>query len=311
MLELYNEYNRLDYSGFKEEIAAATCHHFVFGFCDKTGHDEDVEKHIPKPLKEYIYDSIFNIRADFANQTLYSDLTNDEKHWMENRLDKYHDGISHHLNSMLALFSDHDHYWCPFGCQHSDHSRLNIPKHLEQELCHPTVRDDRYNFHFMFAVFMANLPNRRGREIRNNQTIMNIIEAFVANEEVFDNVEKIRQNIRKEIVDCGIRGTDNNPITLDGVMAEPQLLPYKISNYGREENPIVLDEFEVEDDIEDKKLPASINNQGGKGNPLVIYESENDVDEKQFIPKKKKAKKMKKDKNNKNGTEENPFDIMD
>ena len=80
LVELYNEYNRLDYSGFKEEIAAATCHHFVFGFCDKKGHDEGVEKHIPKPLKEYIYDSICNIRTDFANQTYNSDLTDDEKH---------------------------------------------------------------------------------------------------------------------------------------------------------------------------------------------------------------------------------------
>ena len=74
-------------------------------------------------------------------------------------------------------------------------------KHLEVELCDRNVSDERYNFHFMHAVFVACIPNHHGREIRTNEKIMEKIESFVPEEQIFEKVESTRMELRNKMIE--------------------------------------------------------------------------------------------------------------
>ena len=132
-------------------------------------------------------------------------------------LDDYRSAILDHANTMLAMFSDKEWIWCPYHCLKlgwkntepdylsrnywTNQSRLNMVKNLEVELCECNVSDERYNFHFMYAVFVACIPNHRGREIRTNKFIMGKIQSFVPEEQIFEKVESTRMELRNTMIE--------------------------------------------------------------------------------------------------------------
>ena len=50
----------------------------------------------------------------------------------------------------------------------------------------------------MLAVFIANLPNDHGKKIRSNRNVMNVIQQYVPEDELFEKIEKERKKIRNE-----------------------------------------------------------------------------------------------------------------
>ena len=77
--------------------------------------------------------------------------------------------------------------------------RLDMIKHLELALYCGGIQTDAHNFHYILAVFIANLPNNHGKAVRSNDRIMNYIGGYVAPESLFEMVNSGREQIRNEM----------------------------------------------------------------------------------------------------------------
>ena len=251
--------NRFDFYDFKKINPSSN--HFVYGFDDQIWPKKLMENHIPVPLKKFLQELFDCILEDLNYHISQSELDENDKEYIMDELKTNRDTIIGHPNTMLAMFSDTEFVWCPFnclklGCQRTEEdylskryftgqTRLNMAKHLELELCKREICDERYNFHFFYTLFIACLPNNRGMEIRSIECIMNKIEDFVPEEEVFEYIENIRMKIRKKVI---------NKAKKKGTKVAAQLKPinqltmnienYKKtkSNIGGSKNPIEIDD---------------------------------------------------------------------
>ena len=174
---------------------------------------------IPTVLSNFILQFNICIFSDIRDQLDEETMiTYQELNELTERIEEYGDYITNNPNTLHSLFGEEDYFVCPFDCQelykgefdeitlemYPPQIKINMLQHLEAEVMrhHQHVTNtDHYNFHFFLATFIANLPNRRGSEIRGNKNIMSIIGPFVAEEEVFEPVENIRNNIRNEMME--------------------------------------------------------------------------------------------------------------
>ena len=179
---------------------------------------------IPRPLWEYIQTLLRNIRNDFEHAIDRSDDSDDMKMEQKQELVHFANSIAFHRNTMLWLFANERddvagtieelHGWsCPFKCHqcyewgyrhefrivsfpNRHTSRLNMIQHLEWKLTESYQYRAKYNFHFMLVVFIANLPNDHGADIRNNRNLMALIEEYVPDEQMFIEMNNVRTQIR-------------------------------------------------------------------------------------------------------------------
>ena len=210
-----SEINRYDYFDFKK--VNETSRHFVDGFDNVMGPGDDMEPHIPEEVMDFLLVLLHDICKELVKPIYEAGLGVDNQKILLDHLDDYRSAILDHANTMLAMFSDKEWIWFPYhylklGWKNTEpdylsrnywtnQSRLNMVKHLEVELCERNVSDERYNFHFMYAVFVACIPNHHGREIRTNEKIMEKIESFVPEEQIFEKVESTRMELRNKMIE--------------------------------------------------------------------------------------------------------------
>ena len=227
--------NRFDYYDFKTVDAKSQhktvdARHFVDGFKNSNGPGVNWKEHIPEEIKTFLQKLLDNLYQVLVQEINTSNLGEKDKTILVYFLDISKQEIENHANTMLAMFSDEEWIWCP--CNYLKHgwnnnepdylprnyftreARLNMVKHLEVELCERKVSDERFNYHFMYAVFIACIPNHRGIEIRKNKKIMDMIKAFVPEEEVFESVETKRMRIREKMIRKTKEGLINNPLEI-------------------------------------------------------------------------------------------------
>ena len=211
---------------------------------------------IPTVLSNFILQFNICIFSDIREQLdEETRITDSELNELTERMEEYGDYITNNPNTLQSLFGEEDYFDCPFDCQelykgefdeitlemYPPQIKINMLQHLEAEVMrhHQHVTNtDHYNFHFFLATFIANLPNRRGREIRGNENIMRIIGPFVAEEEVFEHVENIRNNIRREMMETL---PPDHPIIANEPLGS-RMRPIIPEDFGTIAQPIELDD---------------------------------------------------------------------
>ena len=260
-IERLRQYRRYDFQDWLRIVPADE-----FGMVQGTGLIDDniTEYYFRRNFRSYIPEELWSFIVHFKNfiiedfvekfcqvQTLSFQDLND----LIMRIRDYGTYITRNPNTLQSLFGEEDYFDCPFDCQelykgefdeitlemYPPQIKINMLQHLEAEVMrhHQHVTNtDHYNFHFFLATFIANLPNRRGREIRRSENIMRIIGPFVAEEEVFEHVENIWNKIRREMMETL---PPDHPIIANEPLGS-RMRPIIPEDFGTIAQPIELDD---------------------------------------------------------------------